>query len=328
MLQKDYQVYGLYRRSSTNTFERINHLMAEPNFYLIEGDITDATGINRIINHIKPDECYNLAAMSHVGTSFNDPVATFTIDAIGPLNILEAIRQNSPNTKFYQASTSELFGNTTVYPQDEHTPMMPRSPYGVAKLAAHQATRLYREAYKIYACAGILFNHEGPRRGENFVTRKISRYVAELYHDLQHPHTCDNIIKGLDSGYIMLAQNHILNKPLKLGNLDAKRDWGYALDFVEAMWLMLQQERPRDFVIATNETHSIREFLDEAFKCIEVKDWSNYVVIDDKYKRPTDVNLLCGDYSKAKEKLGWEPTMRFKALVRFMVKADIARGRD
>ena len=319
LLEKDYKVYGLIRRSSTNTTERLNDALRHPNFELIEGDITDATGINRIVSQIQPDELYNLAAQSHVGTSFNEPVATFTINAIGPLNILEAIRQNSPKTKFYQASTSELFGDTTICPQNENTPFMPRSPYGIAKLAAHHATKMYREAYNIFACAGILFNHEGPRRGENFVTRKITQYIGEL-------HEVSPMYKYELNGQKLLGYDHKdglkTMGPLALGNLDARRDWGYAPEYIECMWKMLQLETPRDFVIATGETHSIREFLDYAFGCINIEDWANYVEIDPKFYRPADVNLLLGDASRAKRVLGWEPKVKFEELVRLMVKAD------
>ncbi len=319
LLEGGYKVYGLMRRSSTDTTERLNDILRHPNFELIEGDITDATGINRIVSQIQPDELYNLAAQSHVGTSFNEPVATFTIDAIGPLNILEAIRQNSPKTKFYQASTSELFGESETCPQNELTSFKPRSPYGIAKLAAHHATRMYREAYGIFACAGILFNHESPRRGENFVTRKITKYIGALREESpvyiyelngrkEYRHDHEFGLKEIGK--------------LALGNLDAKRDWGYAPEYVQCMWKMLQRDEPEDFVIATGETHTIREFLDHAFRCINIDDWSGYVEIDPKFYRPADVNLLCGDASKAKRILNWSPRIRFEELVKLMVEAD------
>lgn len=311
LLNKDYEVFGLHRRSSTNTFGRINHLLNNSHLQLIEGDITDATGINRIISEIQPDECYNLGAMSHVGSSFCDPISTFNIDALGPTNFLEAIKQNSPETRFYQASTSELYGNTDVSPQDENTPFRPSSPYAVAKLAAHNMVRLYREAYDMYACAGILFNHESHRRGENFVTRKITKYVAELYHNIRY---------AVGEGLLLDISSF---GKLKLGNLDAQRDWGYAPEYCEAMWLMLQQDEPDDFVIATGETHSIRELLDLAFGCINISDWNEYVEIDPRFNRPADVHLLCGNPTKAKEKLGWESKVKFYELIRLMVDDDI-----
>ena len=306
LLNKNYKIFGLYRRSSTNTFERINHLLCNDHLELIEGDITDATGVNRIIAKVKPDECYNLAAQSHVGTSFCEPVATFNVDALGPTNFLEAIKQNSPETRFYQASTSELYGNANVSPQDENTPFRPSSPYAIAKLAAHHMVRLYREAYGMYACAGILFNHESERRGENFITRKVTKYVAKLYFFIE-----SGFDQKFDPG------------KLKLGNLNAKRDWGYAPEYCEAMWLMLQQDEPDDFVIATGETHSIRELLDVAFGCININDWDKYVEIDSRFNRPADVHLLCGNPTKAKEKLGWESKVKFHDLITIMYSGDV-----
>lgn len=307
LLDKDYEVYGVHRRASTNNFERINHLLDNKNFHLIELDITDGTGVNRLISDIKPDECYNLAAMSHVGTSFVEPISTFNIDALGVINFLEAIRQNSPETRFYQASTSELYGNVGISPQNEDTPFKPTSPYAVAKLAAHHMVVIYREAYGIYACAGILFNHESSRRGENFITRKVTKYVAQLYKT-----------------YIVQRQDLIDIEPtkLKLGNLEAQRDFGYAKEYVEAMWLMLQQDQPEDFVIATGETHLIKELLDVAFSHVGIEDWSDFVEIDERFKRPADVHHLCGDATKAKLKLGWEPKVKFKELIELMVDAD------
>lgn len=327
LLEKDYIVHGIHRRSSTNTFERINHLLNHENFHLVELDITDATGVNRIISNIKPNECYNLAAQSHVGTSFVEPVATFNIDTLGVINFLEAVKQNSPETKFYQASTSELYGNINVSPQNEETIFNPTSPYATAKLAAHHMVNIYREAYDIYACAGILFNHESPRRGENFVTRKVTQYVAQVYKTFIN--SVQNIVDDLDT--IGTLRNVIVNpyemySPLKLGNLDAKRDFGYAKEYVEAMWLMLQQDEPEDFVIATGETHSIKELLDVAFAHIGIDDWNNYVEIDEQFKRPVDVHNLCGDASKAKQKLGWTPKVKFKELIELMVDADATCG--
>jgi len=300
LLGKGYDVYGLMRRSSTNTKERIDHLLDHPRFHLIEGDIVDASCMFRIISGVKPDEVYNLAAQSHVGTSFSEPIATFNIDAIGPLNILEAIRQVSPKTKYYQASTSELFGDVIEIPQSETTEIKPRSPYGCAKATAHYLTELYRDAYGIHASAGILFNHSSPRRGENFVTRKITMYVAKLLRAQQ-----DN--KQIDK--------------LKLGNLTARRDWGHARDYVEAMWLMLQQDKPDDFVIASGKTWSIKQLLEAAFGSVGL-DWINYVAIDDTQLRPAEVPLLIGDASKAKRVLGWEPKITFHELIREMVVHD------
>ena len=318
LLERDYKVYGLMRRASTDTTERLNDVLRNPNFELIVGDITDGTGINRIVSQIQPDELYNLAAQSDVGTSFNEPVATFTIDAIGPLNLLEAIRQNSTETKFYQASTSELFGDTKICPQNEQTSFAPRSPYGIAKLAAHHATRMYREAYNIFACAGILFNHESPRRGDNFVTKKITNYIRDFIASAREYGHYD-AEKNFRWNIAATLEEH---GTLKLGNLDAKRDWGYAPEYVQCMWKMLQRDEPEDFVIATGETHTIREFLDHAFRCINVDDWDDYVEIDPKFYRPTDVNLLYGDASKAKRMLNWSPRIRFEELVKIMVEAD------
>ncbi len=319
LLEKDYQVYGLMRQSSVDTGERIETTLRNPNFELIKGDLIDATGINRLVSKIKPDELYSLGAMSFVGASFSDPVSTFTINAIGPLNLLEAIRQNSPKTKFYQASTSELFGDTKTCPQDENTPFIPRSPYGISKLAAHHATRMYREAYGIFACCGILFNHESPRRGNEFVTKKITNYIGSLY-DMSPRYKYELNGQKLWGRDYKEGVKRI--GTLRLGNLDAKRDFGYAPEYVECMWRMLQRDEPEDFVIATGETHTIREFLDHAFRCINIDDWDNYVEIDPRFYRPADVNLLCGDASKAKRVLGWEPKVKFEELVRLMVEAD------
>lgn len=318
LLSKGYKVYGLIRRSSVNTTERISHLMGNPQFELIEGDITDATCIHRLISGIMPNEVYNLAAMSHVGLSFDQPVVTCHIDAMGPLHILEAIRQTSPQTKFYQASTSELFGDTDVVPQNEKTPFNPVSPYAVAKLAAHKYVDLYRRAYNIFACAGILFNHESERRGEAFVTRKITRYVASLQNWMNHnrgskyPYPFDLPTKNIDV------------KPLALGNIEAKRDWSHAKDMVLGMWLMLQQEIPEDYVLGSGETHTVREFLEIAFGIIGLN-YHDYLVIDPKFYRPADVNLLHADSTKAHQQLGWKPKIDFGELVDCMVVADCDR---
>lgn len=307
LLDKGYQVYGLIRRTSVRSTERIAHLLCHPNFMLIEGDITDSSCINRWVSGIKPHEIYNLAAMSHVGVSFDQPISTCSIDAIGPLIILEAIRQTSPSTKFYQASTSELFGDTSIAPQSESTPMMPNSPYAIAKLYAHHMVSLYRRAYGIFACAGILFNHESPRRGEDFVTRKITKYVAGLQRWMD-----------TNDGF---PRRDIDVDPLLLGNINAKRDWSHAKDMVRGMWLMMQHEKPDDYVLGSGETHTVKDFLSAAFGSIGL-DHTDYVVIDPKFYRPVDVNLLHADFSKAAATLGWEPIVSFGELVDQMVQSD------
>ncbi|WP_135606166.1 GDP-mannose 4,6-dehydratase [Methanococcoides sp. NM1] len=319
LLNKGYIVHGIKRRSSSFNTERVDHLYKDPhernvNFFMHYGDLTDSTNLIRIIQETQPDEIYNLAAQSHVQVSFETPEYTANSDALGTLRLLEAIRilGMSKKTKFYQASTSELYGKVQEIPQTETTPFYPRSPYGVAKLYAYWITINYREAYDMFACNGILFNHESPIRGETFVTRKISMAAARIKHCLQ--------------------------EKLYLGNLDAKRDWGFAEDYVEAMWLMLQQDEPDDFVIATGETHSVREFAELTFKelGIDIK-WQGEAVdevgidsstgevlieIDPAYYRPTEVEILIGDPTKAKEKLGWEPKVKFEELVRQMAKAE------
>jgi GDPmannose 4,6-dehydratase len=302
LLEKNYKVIGLYRRSSTNTFNRIKHIN-NSNFILQEYDITDPSGCVHLISSIQPDEFYNLAAQSHVGTSFNQPTATFEINAIGVINVLEAIRLFSKHTKFYQASTSEMFGrnysidaNGNKY-QNEDTSLLPQSPYAVAKLASHRMVQIYREAYGLYCCSGILFNHESPRRGENFVTRKITKYISELF-------------------------NNKTDQKLKLGNIKAFRDWGHAKDYVEAMRLMISCDKADDFVISTGQCHSVEDFLSIAFNHID-KDWHDYVEIDPNLYRPAEVDYLKGDSSKAKILLGWEPKISFETLVKDMVTQDI-----
>jgi GDPmannose 4,6-dehydratase len=301
LLSKDYEVYGIIRRSSSFNTERIDHIYEDrhvnnPQLQLIYGDLNDASSLNKILRDVKPDEIYNLGAQSHVRVSFDVPEYTGEVTGLGTLRILEAIREVGIQPKFYQASSSELYGLVQEVPQTEKTPFYPRSPYAVAKLYAYWITVNYRESYNMFACNGILFNHESPRRGETFVTRKITRAVAA----------------------IKLGQQ---NK-LYLGNLDAKRDWGFAGDYVEAMWLMLQQDKPDDYVIATGETHSVREFLDEAFSYLDL-DWQNYVEIDPMYYRPAEVDLLIGNASKARSVLQWEPKVTFRELVRMMVEADL-----
>jgi len=305
LLAKGYQVHGIVRRSSTINTDRIDHLYQDPHLpdtqlFLHYGDLTDATVLGRILEAIKPDEVYNLGAQSHVRVSFDSPEYTVDAVAMGTLRILEALRdfqqRMGKEIRFYQAGSSEMFGLVQAVPQREDTPFYPRSPYACAKVYAHWQTINYRESYGLFACNGILFNHESPRRGETFVTRKITRAIARIVANQQ--------------------------KKLYLGNLDAKRDWGYAKDYVEAMWLMLQQEQPDDYVIATGETHSIREFLDVAFNYVNLK-WEDYVEIDPRYFRPAEVELLLGDPTKAKQKLNWKPSVTFKELVYLMVDSDI-----
>lgn len=307
LLDKGYKVYGLIRRSSVNTTERIAHILHHPYFKVIDGDITDAACMHRLISGIQPTEVYNLAAMSHVGMSFDQPITTCMIDAVGPLNILEAIRQTAPKSKFYQASTSELFGDTDIAPQSESAPMIPNSPYAVAKLYAHQLVGLYRRAYGIFACAGILFNHESERRGEAFVTRKITKYVASLQKWM-------DVNKGFPIKDVDIP-------PLFLGNIEAKRDWSHAIDMVRGMWMMMQHDVADDYVLGSGEIHSVREFLEIAFNTIGL-DYRDYFEVDPKFFRPVDVNLLQADPTKAEEILGWEPTIGFDEMVDMMIQSD------
>ncbi|MBC8032310.1 MAG: GDP-mannose 4,6-dehydratase [Pyrinomonadaceae bacterium] len=300
LLGKGYEVHGIIRRASSFNTARIDHLYKDPHLngvrlFLHYGDISDSTNLIKLLYRIQPDEVYHLAAQSHVRVSFDIPEYTGDVTGLSTIRILEAIREAGLKSKFYQASSSEMFGLVKEVPQRETTPFHPRSPYGVAKVYAHWATVNYRESYDMFACSGILFNHESPRRGETFVTRKITRAVANIKAGLQ--------------------------KKLYLGNLSAKRDWGYAREYVEAMWLMLQQDQPDDYVIATGVTHSVEDFLGEAFSHVEL-DWHDYVELDPKYLRPSEVDLLVGDASKAKRELGWEPKVAFKELVRIMVDAD------
>lgn len=318
LLKKGYEVHGTIRRASVFTTERIDHLYRDPHeknirLLLHYGDLTDSSNLNRLVEKIKPDEIYNLGAQSHVKVSFEVPEYTAEVDAIGTLRLLDAIKETGLRTRFYQASSSEMFGKAKETPQKETTPFYPRSPYGAAKVYSHWIMVNYREAYNLFACSGILFNHESPRRGKRFVSRKITRAAARIYHGLQDK--------------------------LFLGNLDAKRDWGYAPEYVEAMWLMLQQEKCDDYVIATGEAHSVREMAEEAFKDIDINiEWKGkganeigidkktrkvLIEVDTKYFRPTEVESLVGDASKAKKKLGWKPKVKFKELVKIMVKADL-----
>jgi GDPmannose 4,6-dehydratase len=320
LLGKDYEVHGIIRRSSSFNTARVDHLYSDTEifdrrFFTHYGDLTDSSNLNRILERVQPDEIYNLAAQSHVRVSFEVPEYTAEVDAIGTLRFLDAIKDLGIKTRFYQASTSELYGKVQEIPQTESTPFYPRSPYGVAKIYGYWIVINYREAYNIFACNGILFNHESPRRGETFVTRKITRAAARIKLGLQ---------------------DHLI-----LGNLDAKRDWGYAPEYVEAMWLMLQQPDPDDFVIATGDTHSVREFVEVAFKELGLEiAWEGakelevgrdratgktLIKIDPIYYRPTEVDILMGNPAKAKAKLGWEPKIKFDELARIMVQADFEK---
>ena len=314
LLSKNYEVHGIIRRHSTNCNQRIEHIINQKNFYLHYGDVTDSLSLSNLIREVQPDEVYNLAAQSHVGVSFEVPEYTAEATGVSTIKLLEAIRQNKIDTKFYQASTSELFGGIpSTAPQSESTPFYPKSPYGAAKLYSYWITVNYREAYNIFACNGILFNHESPRRGEEFVTRKISLAVAKIFLNLQDK--------------------------LTLGNLNSKRDWGFAGDYVEGMYLILQQDKPDDFVLATNETHTVREFVETAFNEVDIKiDWQGsgidekgfdsktgklLVDVNPKYFRPAEVELLLGDPSKAERILNWKRKTNFNELVKMMVQADI-----
>jgi GDPmannose 4,6-dehydratase len=318
LLEKGYEVHGIIRRASTFNTQRIDHIYQDPHeenvrLKLHYGDMTDSSNLSRLVEKINPDEIYNLAAQSHVGTSFEIPEYTTDVDAMGTLRLLDAIKEAEVECKFYQASTSELYGKVQEVPQTEKTPFYPRSPYAAAKLYAYWIVKNYREAYDLFAVNGILFNHESPRRGKRFVTRKITRAVARITKDKQDK--------------------------LYLGNMNSKRDWGYAKDYVKMMWMMLQHDTPEDYVIATGETHTVREFVEAAFKHVNIEiEWQGegvdekgidkdtgkvLVEVDPKYFRPTEVDLLIGDPGKAKEELGWEPEVKFKELVQLMVQSDL-----
>lgn len=301
LLEKGYEVHGLIRRSSSFNTERIDHLYKDPHdptakLFLHYGDMVDGMGLREILTRVQPNEVYNLGAQSQVRISFDQPVYTAQVDAVGTVRLLEAIRDTGLQTRFYQASSSEMFGKVAEVPQKETTPFHPRSPYGCAKVYSFWQTVNYREAYGMFCCNGILFNHESPRRGETFVTRKITRAATRIKLGLQDK--------------------------LYLGNLNAKRDWGFAGDYVEAMWLMLQQEKPEDYVIATGKMHSVREFLDSAFDLVGL-DWREHVEIDPRYFRPAEVEKLCGDASKARRVLNWQPKTSFEELVTIMIEADM-----
>jgi len=297
LLDKGYEVHGTYRRLSTPNFWRLQYLDIFERVDLIPADLVDAASISEAIKISEPDELYHLAAQSFVGTSFEQPIGTGEVTGLGVTRILDMIRLNT-EIKFYQASTSELYGRGNTIPQDEDTPFRPSSPYAAAKMYGYWMTEIYREGYGVFACNGILFNHESPLRGLEFVTRKISNTVAKISLGLE--------------------------KELKLGNLEAKRDWGYAPEYVESMWLMLQQKEPDDYVIAMNEAHSVKEFAEKAFDIVGL-DWQEYVRVDERFLRPLDVNFLHGDYSKAKRKLGWKPEIKFDKLVKIMVNEDLSR---
>jgi GDPmannose 4,6-dehydratase len=303
LLEKGYEVHGIIRRASTFNTDRIDHLYQDPHvhgvrLFLHYGDLADSVNLVKLIYQLKPEEIYHLGAQSHVRVSFDIPEYTADVTGVGTIRILEAMREAGVSSRFYQASSSEMFGKVQEVPQRETTPFWPRSPYGVAKVFSYWATVNYRESYGTHASNGILFNHESPRRGETFVTRKISRAVAAIKRGLQNE--------------------------LFLGNLEARRDWGYAPEYVEAMWLMLQQDEPDDYVVATGETHSVREFLEQAFAYVQL-DWREYLRHDERYERPAEVDLLVGDASKAKRRLDWEPKVRFPELVRLMLDADLAK---
>ncbi|HEV8718680.1 MAG TPA: GDP-mannose 4,6-dehydratase [Candidatus Binatia bacterium] len=298
LLEKGYRVSGIVRRASTESFERVDHLRER--LHLVQGDLLDQTSLLDALEESQPNEVYNLAAQSFVPTSWNQPVLTGEFTALGVTRLLEAVRRFNPKIRFYQASSSEMFGQVRESPQNELTPFHPRSPYGVAKAYGHWITVNYRESYGLFACSGILFNHESCRRGLEFVTRKISDGVARIKLGLA--------------------------TELRLGNLDAQRDWGFAGDYVRAMWLMLQQEEPGDYVVGTGETHTVREFVEKAFACVDL-DWQQYVAVDIHFFRPAEVDHLCADPSKARRVLRWEPEVSFTELVRMMVEADLERLR-
>ncbi len=296
LLEKGYKVYGMVRRTSSSDWWRISHLMND--IELVSGDLTDQSSLNRLMAQIQPDEVYNLAAQSFVAISWEQPVYTANVTAVGALHLLEAIRESAPRARFYQASSSEMFGKAQQFPQNENTPFHPRSPYGVAKVYAHYITMNYRESYNMYACSGILFNHESPRRGPEFVTRKISSSVARIKAGLQDK--------------------------LALGNREVRRDWGFAGDYVRAMWLMMQQDKPSDYVIGSGENYSVQDFVSEAFAVAGLP-WEKHVTVDQAFFRPAEVEVLLSDPSRAQHELGWSLEVDFQQLVRMMVRADIER---
>jgi GDPmannose 4,6-dehydratase len=299
LLSKGYEVYGMVRRTSTVYYERIRHIQKD--LHIIQGDMGDLSSLITAISTIQPDEVYNLAAQSFVPTSWNQPVFTGDITGLGVTRILDAIRTVNPEIRFYQASSSEMFGKVREVPQSENTPFYPRSPYGVAKVYGHWITINYRESYDMFACSGILFNHESPRRGMEFVTRKVTYHAAKIKLGLANE--------------------------IRIGNTDAKRDWGFAGDYVRAMWLMLQQDEPDDYVVSTDETHSVERLLEVAFDCVNLN-WKDYAVQDPRFMRPAEVDLLVGDSSKTREKLGWEPKVSFEELIAMMVESDMQKLKE
>ena len=340
LLDKGYKVVGVTRRSSTPNTQNINHILQK--IKLIEGDITDAFSVNTIINSEKPTEVYNLAAQSHVGTSFDQPSYTWDVTAGGVLNILEALRfcPRKEHIKFYQASSSEMFGknfstevkkgfvsNDYKRYQDEKTEFMPQSPYAIAKLAAHHLVRNYRDSYGVHGSCGILFNHESERRGERFVTRKITKWIGKFSNWLTSMGIDSDMTTINDGDTIYVSGRQESFPKLRLGNLNAKRDWGHAKDYVEAMWLMLQQENPDDYVVATGESHTVKEFLDAAFDTVGIDSWSDFVVVDEKFYRPSEVDYLLGFPQKAMLNLGWSPKINFKELAGRMVNYDVQKAR-
>lgn len=337
LLEKGEKVIGFSRRTGVHSTWRIDHLMSHPSFTYMEGDITDVQFIWKLIADHKPDKFFNLAAQSHVHTSFTNPGSTFEIDTQGVLNILEAIRTLSPETRFYQASTSELFGKSlgtlctvdgkkAMYFQDESTPFVPQSPYAIAKLASHHLVRLYRESYGLKCCSGILFNHESPRRGDNFVTQKIIKWIVGFKLWYRPLFECGQYREQDWNNRIYNSlQDGVGHPKLRLGNLGASRDWGHAKDYVKAMDLMLSQEKLDDYVVGTGETHTIREFLDEAFALIGIKDWESCVTIDPQFVRPAEVPYLCANPAKIKS-IGWVPEYDFKSLVKDMYEEELRRS--
>ena len=334
LLDEGYRGYGMKRRASTSNLGRLDEVINHRNLEIVEGEVADSGCVYSLVDNIRPDEIYNLAAQSHVGTSFEQPDYTFQVNALGPLYFLEAIKHFSLSSRFYQASTSEMFGkNFTVCKDVKHqcedTQFMPQSPYAVAKTNAHHLVRIYREAYGVFGCCGILFNHESERRGENFVTRKITKWIGEFvrWKDVRLGGRGDKLSYDDDDiiAPLTIDQKCASTFPkLRLGNLDAYRDWGHAADYVKAMWLMLQHDEPDDYVVATGKSYSIREFLDEAFSYVgDVKHWRDVVVIDPKFYRPAEVEFLRGSPAKAKEVLGWEPEIGFKDLVMGMLRNDL-----
>lgn len=327
LLEKGYKVIGVKRRTSTDTTERIKEYLDNPNFILEEGDLTDPSSMNNLVNKYKPDELYLLAAMSQVAVSFKQPAYTFMCDAVGPLNVFEAVRTFSPKTKVYFAGTSEEFGSNysvddTFSPaqkfQSLDTPFGPCSPYAAAKCAAHYLAKVYRESYGLFISVGVLFNHEGPLRGEEFVTRKITKWIAKFNQYEKARILKDNCIESTEltiSGF----------PKLRLGNIDSYRDWGHTKDYIRGMWMILQHNKPEDFLLATGETHTVREFLDIAFNHIGIKNYEDYIYIDPEFLRPNDVQYLCGKADKARDTLGWKPTISFEQLVKEMVESDIER---